>query len=396
MKRFLCYAILIVCVFNVSAQNKESLLDIPSFMKDTHLQMGKNIQFCVKSDFFKIISCSAPVEAEHISKKRYGESEINLKNIWKSEILILNNLNEVIFKKQYPCHIWVDTIENNNKSLFMITKTKVVGNELFPFEIQLLSNEGEVIKKIEKIKGNTVIKSIKNDCLVFNNMEIDYSRIFNFMPLMDFVGYSKNKKVVKKTGNRKVEFQKPPTGFIMIGGRDLEYIVSFNRVLWRTAFETPGQYSWKIDDIGEDIQQIYYLGFNYLGVETTSSFIILSMDTGSEVISFNRMGDFVKENKVIWKNTKFDKSKLFINTATNTKFEISKNDLIKNKTTDGIFAKIIKKQTPKNTMNCIENEIGEKTFLLIVENDKLRIDEKSKKGIYKIENNKIPLSNLIN
>ncbi len=383
--------ILLISVNCLIAQDINFNYKLPTFMKGTQIQYGKNIQFCVTKNKVKMIAMSAPCDLNVGLKQIDASGDFPGKKHWISKVIIVDSSNNIVFEKKYLHHVWIDSLESPDRLMFMVTKTNVVSNELIPYEVELRTDEGNLYKTI-KVEADNIFKSINEDSFFCNDKEIDFSKTFYIYSLDDNQGSSYGKTLA--VANRVVNFQKPPTGFILVGGPNLEFIASFNRVIWMTSLNDSKHY-WQIDDIGSNINGIYYVGMNLIGVETELGFNIIDIKSGKVLISFDRQSKEIKENNINWGKTKVENNSIVLDSFGTTKIIIKNIDLHNAKTYGYASAYIVHKSIPSK-ISGITKQVGSRKYSLKIKNNILYVSTSiKKKSIAPFEGNDINLLQLI-
>jgi len=361
--------------FNLFAQQIEFDTKLPEFVIEDSIHFGKNIQFCISRNDYKYISISGQKKRMD-SLRKSKENDIDDQKTWKSILFILDDTGKIIAKKQFPCFIKIDSVEGVEEPLILVTKTVVEGNDFVSKNILLLSQTGEQLSVIENPQGYNMIKSIKDNCIVLNEIDVDFSNKFLIYDLLKVVKKYRTLREHKNIGNYNIEFTKPPTGFLMIGGIELDYVVAFNRTIWVSSIKSPGLNYWKIDDIGAEIKRIRYLGYNLLGVNTSIGLTILDLDSGAELISFSRNNLFIKENRISLRNLTVLENRLVF--KGHRKNLIIENINLRDKKTFQetiiyLSQKEIEKTPRKNSIKRINNGI---TYELKIVNKMLQLSSK--------------------
>ncbi len=264
---------------------KEIIIPLPEFMKDVQKIFNKDIQIQLnnKGDIGIVFS--------QIDILNYQTNIIQR----KSRLYILKDLN-IVSTHDYSYPIFLNSIGN----YFLITKAQIEGNDLVNIEMELIDNKGNLIGTIPDLQGRTYQVGIKNNCIaLFYNDANNFGKNFTVFRLKDILHKSQKNENTKKW---QIRFEKTPQGFLLVGGENLEYIVAFGNSIWKSSLIEPENNLWKIKNIGEEINELYYAGKNFLGVKTFQSLLLIDINTGKIVFHANRASKIkdLKDKNVIW------------------------------------------------------------------------------------------------
>ncbi len=264
---------------------KEIIIPLPEFMKDVQKIFNKDIQIQLnnKGDMGIVFS--------QIDILNYQTNIIQR----KSRLYILKDLN-IVSTHDYSNPVFLNSIGN----YFLITKTQIEGNDLVNIEMELIDNMGNLNGTIPDLQGRTYQVGIKNNCIaLFYNYANNFGKNFTVFRLKDILNKSHKNKNLKKW---QIRFEKTPQGFLLIGGENLEYIVAFGNSIWKSSLIEPENNLWKIKNIGEEVNELYYAGKNFLGVKTFQSLLLIDINTGNFVFKTNRASKIkdLKDKNVIW------------------------------------------------------------------------------------------------
>ncbi|GEM_PF-4050050 len=228
--------------------------------------------------------------------KGYTENKMNSvkgeKREWKSQVIFFDAIHNETKKIDFDCFVWAKFIDNEINPLLAITKTKIEGNDFVNNDFEFYNLDGEKIKTLSVdefpfIGGTYIDSSIDNNFIVFKEIGDGEILSYTIVPVNElFAG--KQKKETLKFIKFKFENNNIQNNFLLLGGENIDAIISSGGTLTKISIKNKGEQYWKIDFIGGNIIGLKNIGKHLLYVDCPPYYCMVNIENGKIIKKINQ------------------------------------------------------------------------------------------------------------
>ncbi len=271
-------------VINGASQNVEFSYPLPDFALKVYSYLD--------SDFAKFINLKVSETEEKVlvikgfltfPEKEFTKKKTpNLANkkLWVSRLVFLDNDNNIVNEVSFNCFVWT-TLIDGEKPLLAVVKTAVEGNDFVKKEAVLLDFKGNKVSEFQ-IDANTKIgESLDKKFIVLSQVVDESGSIgeFSVKPIDEIPVSTKNHKHKKTEYSISFSNRTIPNRVCVLGGEDVDVIICSGGTIKKISLKNKNTY-WKIDYIGENVENIKSLNKNLIAIQGRKNCYLLDSETG--------------------------------------------------------------------------------------------------------------------
>ena len=306
-------AMLFVCMLmtaGLMAQNVEFSGDCPTAIDLQNQQLGKNINLKVLKDNSKLVLFFGLMQTD-------GKSADAEKGPWLSDLIFLSPDSKKITERQFPGYVHIDKLSQTGggRGFYLVTQCHNEGNDFISDRLLVFDSKGNEVHAISDLKGRAVIPAVAGDGIMIADVDAgDYGRDFTLAQLNPPRGEKMDKAFSVKVDLHFMD--RTPSGFVYLGGADMDYVVSMGNSVWRESGKSQAKH-WKIQNVGDEITHISMSGSSFLKISTLPRVIFVDIRTGRQVVTLDRHDPAWRQNNMYLYNLKLEAYKNGLVTARN-------------------------------------------------------------------------------
>ncbi len=273
---FLCMAL----TSGLIAQNVEFSGNCPAAIDLEEHQFARNMDLEVLPDNSKLVLFAGLLRTK-------GKSSDAEKGPWLSDVIFFSPDGKKITERQFPGLVYVDKLSQpqGGKGYYLVTQSHIEGNNFVSDRLLVFDGKGNEVYAMPNLKGRAMRPSVAGDGLMVAYVDIGaYGRDITLAQLNPPRGEKMDKAFSVKVDLHFLD--RAPSGFIYLGGTDMDYIVSMGGTVWRKSGNTQIKH-WKIQDVGDEITGISMSGSSFLKVDTHSQVLFVDIRTGRRIVTLD-------------------------------------------------------------------------------------------------------------
>ena len=298
-------AMIFVCMLmtvGLTAQNVEFSGNCPAAIDLEQHQFGRNMNLKVLPDNSKLILFAGLLRTG-------GQNADAQKGPWLSDLIFLSPDGKRITERQFPGLVYVDKLSptTGGTGYYLVSKSRTGRRDDYSRQLLVFDSKGNEVHAISDLKGRAVIPAVAGDGIMIADVDAgDYGRDFTLAQLNPPRGEKMDKAFSVKVDLHFMD--NVPSGFVYLGGADIDYIVSMGNSVWRESGKSQAKH-WKIQNVGDEITQISMSGSSFLRIDTPHQVIFADIKSGRKVVTLDRHDPAWSQNNIYLYNLKLEGSK---------------------------------------------------------------------------------------
>ena len=273
---FVCMAL----TAGLMAQNVEFSGNCPASIDLEERAFGRNMNLKVLPDNNKLILFAGLLRTG-------GQNADAQKRPWLSDLIFFSPDGKRITERQFPGLVYVDKLSptGGGTGYYLVTKSRIGKHDDYSSQLLVFDGRGNEVYAIPDLKGRSVIPAVAGDGIMIAYVDIGaYGRDITLAQVNPPRGEKMDKAFSVKVDLHFLD--QGPSGFVYLGGTNMDYVVSMGGTVWRESGKTQIKH-WKIQDVGDEITGISMSGSSFLKVDTHSQVLFVDIRTGRRIVTLD-------------------------------------------------------------------------------------------------------------
>ncbi|NOZ12440.1 MAG: hypothetical protein GXO69_02185 [Acidobacteria bacterium] len=300
--------VMFVCALLASglmAQNIEYSGKCPASIYLENRQFGRNINLKVLPDNSKLVLLAGLL-------RQNGKIADAEKGPWLSDLIFLSPDGKKAAERQFPGLATVNKLapEKGGAGYYLVSENRTGKADDSSRRLIVFDAGGNQVFEIPDLKGRLAVPAVAGDGIMIGGTEDGYSRNITLIRLAPPRGEKADRIFSVKAA---LLFKdNVPSGFVYLGGPNLDYIVSMGASVWRKSGKTRVRH-WKIRNVGDEITNISMSGRTVLKISTVSRIIFVNIETGRRLASLFANDPALKQYRIgNWDTANYKNGKVVI------------------------------------------------------------------------------------